>query len=326
MNRNVILLIVFVLMAAGAYYVYTSKKDPTTNVVRSESNFKVEDINSIGRIIITNKDGTRSDLKRAGDHWTINDQHRVRKTNIDHLLRGISRQQLDHIPTKAATENIIPSMAVNGIHVEIFDNAGAKIIGYYIGGVTQDERGTFFLKENSSQPYSLIEPGFDGSLRVRYSLRPVDWRDIRFWIEENDKIDSLKVHYPKERQHSFIIIKQGASYDVQPLFRTTAVLKNVNQVKVASYMTTLQGLACENFLPASPERDSIINSLPFMSMDIIYPGKKSSLSFFTASMPSVTKASTEVPRYFIDYNGRDFMISQHNVVKGAFRSYSYFFE
>ena len=37
-------------------------------------------------------------------------------------------------------------MAVNGIHVEIFDQTGKELLNYYVGGVTQDERGTFFLK------------------------------------------------------------------------------------------------------------------------------------------------------------------------------------
>ncbi len=71
-------------------------------------------------------------------------------------------------------------MAVTGIHVEIFDHQGNELLNYYVGGVTQDERGTFFLKEGSTQPYCLNQPGFDGGLRARYALAPVDWRDVRF--------------------------------------------------------------------------------------------------------------------------------------------------
>jgi len=326
MNRNLILLLLLVVVAASAFFIWRSRKDPSTNMERTESNFRIEDINTISRILITNREGMRSDLKRVDDHWVINDQHRVRKTNIDHLLKGINRQTMDHIPTKAATENILPSMAVNGIHVEIFDLAGNKMLGYYIGGVTQDERSTYFLKEGSNQPYGLIDPGFDGSLRVRYALRPVDWRDVRFWIEDTEQIDTLKVHYPKDRQYSFMIFKKGGGYDVKPLFTTTPLKDNVNKVKIQSYLTTLEGLACENFLADSPEKDSIVQSLPFMSMDMIYKDRRSYLRFFPVSAPAPQLATTEVPRYFLDYNGKDFMIAQHQVVKGALRSYDYFFE
>ncbi|HUR29836.1 MAG TPA: hypothetical protein VMZ69_00320 [Saprospiraceae bacterium] len=325
MNRNIILIVILVLVSGIAFYIWKTKKDPSTNFERTESNFQIEDVNSIARIIITNKEGVRSDLKREGDHWTINDEHRVRQTNIDHLLKGIQRQKLEHIPTRAASEGVISSMAVNGIHVEIFDNAGNKMLGYYVGGVTPDELGTFFLKEGSNQPYSLADPGWDGSMRVRYALRPVDWRDVRFWIEDNEKIDTLKVNYPKEHQHSFIISKNGSNYDVRPLFSTTVRKENVNTTKVESYFTSLSKLACVNYLSDSPEKDSILQSVPFMEMEMIYPEKKSYLRFFSKPSPRA-EGSTAIPSYFIDYSGKDFMIAQHEVVKGAFRSYESFFD
>jgi hypothetical protein len=326
MNRNIILIIILLAFSAIAYYAWKTKKDPSTNMERADSNFKIEDVNSIYRIVITNKEGMRSDLKRSGDHWIINDQHRARQTTVDHLLKGISRQLLDHIPTKEASENIIASMAVNGIHVEIYGKDDKELLSYYVGGVTQDERVTYFLKEGSDQPYGLIEPGFDGALRVRYSLRPVDWRDVRFWVEENEKIDTLKVHYPKQRHHSFVIYKNGSDYEIMPMFGTTPKKGKENEVKIKSYLTTLSKLAGENFLDPSFPKDSILQSVAFMEMDMIYPDKTSYLNFYPIVATVKTEFSTDIPRYYIDYAGKDFMVGQHEVVKGAFRSYEYFFD
>ncbi len=326
MNRNFLLVILLVASAGVAFYLWKTKKDPSSNMERTDTNFKIEDLNTIGRILITNKEGMRSDLKRVDDHWTINDKHRARQTNVDHLLKGINRQHLEHIPNKAATDNILSSMAVNGIHVEIFNKEGTELLDYYVGGVTQDERGTFFLKEGSDQPYSLFQPGFEGSLRVRYALRPVDWRDIRFWVEDNEKMDSLKVHYPKQRQHSFVIFKKGSDYDVKPLFKTTPIKENANKAKIRSYLTTLYKLACENFLNESPEKDSIVQMVPFMEMNMIYTDQTSQLRFFPQGPPVESEFSPDIERYFIEYSGRDFMIGQYEVLKGAFRSYDYFFE
>lgn len=314
-----------VLIALVVYVVYQNKPDHTTTIDRAESNFKIEDISSIGRIILTQKNGIRSDLKKVENYWIVNDMHRVRQSNIDHLLTGIQKQHLDHIPNRAATEAIIPSMAVNGIHVEIFDLQGKELLNYYVGGVTQDERGTFFIKEGSTQPYCLNQPGFEGGLRARYALAPVDWRDVRFWMEDTEKTDTVKVHYPKQLQHSFIIYKKGIGYGVDPMFTTTPRLKGETTNRVKSYFTTLSQLACEDFLNEAHEKDSILQMVPFMEMELVYPDKTSSLKFFPVGQVGKSEFSPPVSRYFVQYEGRDFMIGQHEVMKGAFRSYDYFF-
>lgn len=326
MKRNFILLGVLIVIAVTVFYFYRTKKDSTTNIDRTESNFAIDDINTIGRIIISNKMGDRSDLKRVGDHWTINDAHKARQTSIDLLLKGINRQHLDHIPNKAATENIITSVAVNGIHVEIFDLAGKELLNYYVGGVTQDERGTFFLKEGKSQPYCLNEPGFEGGLRARYALQPNDWRDVHFWMEDNETIDTLKVNYPHQRQNSFVIFRKGNDYSVNPLYSTTPKKKDPVSNRIRSYLTILSQLACEDIINNAGEKDSILQMTPFLDMSIIYKDKTSSLRFFPAGTPSTSEFSPAIDRYFIDYVGHDFMIGQHEVMKGAFRSYDYFFE
>ena len=325
MKKNIILLGLFIIIAVVVLLIARTRKDTSTNFNRAESNFKIEDLNTIDRIILTQKSGVRSDLKRNGDHWIVNDMYRVRQSNIDLLLTGIQRQHLDYIPNKAATENILPGMAVNGIHVEIFDKSGKELLNYYVGGVTQDERGTFFLKEGSAQPYCLQQPGFEGGLRVRYALTPGEWRDVRFWMEDNDKIDTLKVHYPKQRQYSFVIYKKGGDYQVEPMFSTTPLKEGNVNTRVRSYFTILSQLACEDYLINSPVRDSILQTVPFVEMKMVYKDKTSSLVFYPNGPPSTSAYSAPIERYFVDYAGRDFMIGQHEVMKGAFRSYDYFF-
>lgn len=326
MNRNIILFLVLILTAGAAYYVWKTRKPADTNMERADSNFKIEDIGVIDRIVIATKDGSRSDLQRDGQRWIINGQHRVRQSSMDHLLTGIRTQHLEHIPTPQASVNILKSMAVNGIHVEIFNKAGELLLDYYVGGVTQDERGTFFLKEGSTQPYSLMQPGFEGSLRARYALRPVDWRDVRFWVEDTERIDTISVNYPRDKQHSFRIIKEKNDYRVEPLFATTPRRENFNEVRINSYITSLSGLACENFLSDSPEKDSILRMVPFLEIDMAYPDKSSYLRFYPAVHSAEASKSSDIPRFFIDYAGKDFMIAQQEVIKGAFRSYDYFFE
>lgn len=325
MKRLIILLGILLVLAGIVYALQKNKKDPNTNINRAESNFRVDDALTIGRIILTGKDGSRSDLKRVGDHWTVNDQFKARQSSITILLDAIQHQNLDHIPNRAANEDILRTMATSGIHVEIFDLQGKSLLSYYVGGVTQDEYGTFFLKENSTQPYCLNLPGFDGSLRPRYALKPMDWRDVRFWMEENEKIDSIIVDYPLQHQHAFKIFKKGLGYDVVPLYKTTPIQQGQTTNLVKSYLINLSSLACEDFVNDIPEKDSVLLLKPFMEMKIIYPDKKTRLRFYPVGEPVDTEFSSPYSHYYIDYEGQDFMLAQYEVIKGAFRSYDYFF-
>ena len=325
MNRIWILTIVIVLLVVGVIYLFNQDKTAEGQGTRAESNFKVENTMSIGRILLTQKSGSRSDLKRVGDHWTINDTHKARQSTVDFLLKGIASQHLDHIPGKAATENILTTMAVSGIHVDIFDLEGKPLLSYTVGGVTQDEYGTYFLKDGSSQPYALMQPGFDGNLRQRYAIPAADWRDVRFWMEDNEKIDTITVDYPQQRQHAFKLYRKGSGYEVEPLYNTTPLQKGNPSNIAKSYLINLGGLACEDYLTDLSVKDSITNTEPFMEMRIIYPDKKSRLRFYPVGAPSRSEFSAPVNRFYIDYEGRDFMIGQYEVIKGAFRSYDYFF-
>lgn len=324
MNKNIILILVLAILAGTAYFLLKNPKDKTTTIDRAESNFKVP-TQDIGRILITRKDGQIVDLKRSGERWILNNQYRARQSTMEVLLRGIAKQHLDHIPNQKTTANLLPYFATDGIHVEIFDNQNVKIVGYYVGGTTQTERGTYFIKENSSQPYCLNEPGFDGSLHVRYNLTPEEWRDVRFWNEELAKVDTIKVNYPGSKQESFILYKIGGAFEVTPMFSTTPILKGSPKSYVEVYFNSLEKLACEHFMNDSVERDSILKMIPFMEMDLVYQDKKTYIRFYPKGPVGVSEYAPYIQNYYIDYNGIDFMSGQHEVLKGAFRGYGYFY-
>jgi hypothetical protein len=102
MRRIWLLVLSIAVLAGGAVLLYKNKRDPHTSFNRAESNFRIENTMTIGRIILTQKSGSRADLKRVGDHWTVNDTHKARQSTVDLLLTGIERQNLYHIPNKAA--------------------------------------------------------------------------------------------------------------------------------------------------------------------------------------------------------------------------------
>jgi hypothetical protein len=325
MRRNIILTIALLVLAGVVYYMFKTGAGDGSTKIRAESNFKIEDIESIGRIVLTQPDGVTCDLTRGKDHWMVNGTHKVRQTSIDFLLKGLELQHLDHIPGPEASQTIMSSIDNIGIRVEVFGRNAQLLLDFRVGAVTNDERGTYFVKAGSSQPYCLTQPGFEGGLRARYALTPLDWRDVRFWMEDLEKADSIIVDYPNQKQYAFMVVAKGAKYEVTPVYNTTPLRKGDVQARVRSYFTSLTQLACEDYVNEAHEKDSILRMTPFMEMKIIYPESSSRLRFYPIGQLAVSEFSPVANRYFIDYQNRDFMVGQYNVIKGAFRSYQYFY-
>ncbi len=118
--------------------------------------------------------------------------------------------QLKNHVAKSAIENISKQLATSSTKVEIYQN-DKLIKTYYVGGDTQDGLGTFMLLtddetgENSSMPFVMFIPGFNGFLSVRYFLDEDLWRDRTVFAFYPDNISSITVEYTHLRDSSFTI-------------------------------------------------------------------------------------------------------------------------
>ena len=330
MKRTLLLTALFVLLGAGAIYVLRQKNNVSGTQQSWDMDFAVKNTDDITKIFIADRSGRQATLERQEGHWMYNGQYKVRPTAIQTLLETISKVNILYIPPKAAEASMVKSLAAEGLTVEIYGKDNKRLKRYYVGGVTNDERGTFMIMDGAEQPYVVHVPSFIGQLRVRYLLDSDDWRDRTIFSEKPEEIQSVSVEYPQQKSASFRLEKvDKAAYAVTPFFSTTPISKLPQRKGMAeAYLLQFENLASEGFETDYPKRDSVTAMVPFAIVTLIKTDSSSKqVRFWPLSIEQrPSDGSPFVIRYFTDINnGEDFQMTQDHVFGAIFRDYLFFF-
>lgn len=330
MSRTLLLLALFLLLGGGAYWVWAQKGNKKSSSDSWDMQFSIPNTEIIEKIFIADRMGHANTLEKINGVWMVNGKYRARPSAINTVLETLQKQTVAYFSPEAAEKNMVSSLATEGLKVEVYAKGGEKIKAFYIGGVTNDERGTFMILENSNKPYVVHVPGFIGQLRVRFFTDETDWRDRMVFSEKPEDIKSVTVDYPLQKSESFRIDKiQQLDYSVKPFYPTTPVIHSEQRKGVVeSYLLLFEKLAAESYENEYSSRDSIVTLVPFA---IITVNKSDGTEKKVALWPYEQRLaydgkSTLTDRYFAGCSWGDFMLVQHQNFGPLLRGYDYFFD
>jgi hypothetical protein len=191
--------------------IWIIKKNKPGTIRKELFDFAVADTSSITKIYLVNTSGKQLTLvKEKIGQWQINGKYNARNDAIKNLLSCIKDLQVRTPVAKSALENISKQMATSSTKIEIYQ--GDKLAkSYYIGSDTQDGLGTFMLLidsetgENSTLPFVMFIPGFNGFLSIRYFMDEDLWRNRSIFAFYPDQISLLSVKYTNLPDSSFSI-------------------------------------------------------------------------------------------------------------------------
>ena len=245
--------------------------------LRSEaSDFTVYDTASITKLFFADKSGHQVLLQRDGSRWLIDNEYDANQSMVNEMLYTLNRMRIKMPVSVKKSDNIVTRMASNNTKVEVYQilprinffnklklfyhETRSKV--FYIGDVTQDNQGTYVLKEGGDKVYVAHIPGLRGTLSPRFTANPVDWRSHRIFAEKMDNIASVKLEINGDPHNSFIINETGRAQFT--MNRLDGEPVNFSDNKVLTLMMAFKDVRFEAFLdevePA--RRDSIIHS-PF---------------------------------------------------------------
>jgi len=272
-SKNKIAILLFIAVASLSLWLYLHNSKGT---IRKELyDFAVEDTSSINKIYMANMSGRQVTLEKLkpGD-WQVNRKFKARNDAVKVLLATMKDMRVRQPVGKNAQENVSKDLASSSTKVEIYQND--KLVKmYYVGGDSQDGLGTFMLLNdletgnNSSIPFVMSIPGFNGFLSVRYFLDEEMWRDKTIYGFYPDQIASISVKHIHSPDSSFTL----ALPDINKITLSDSKGKNIvdfDTLKAKRYFTYFSNLQYEtlkNDLRKSL-RDSIFEKGPIHIIEL----------------------------------------------------------
>ncbi len=266
-NKNKIAILLFILVASLALWLYFHRSEST---IRKELfDFAVVDTASITKIYMVSTDGKQITLnKLKPGNWKVNGKFSARNDAIKNLLTCVKDLQVRQPVAKSAIENVSKQLATSSTKIEIYQ--GKKLVKmYYVGGDTQDGLGTFMLLtdtktgENSSLPFIMVIPGFNGFLSVRYFMDEDLWRDRRVFAFYPDEISSIAVKYTRFPDSSFTVSLSNKNEIslADSKGKNIAGFDTLKMKRYITYYTNIQYEALNNNLRPS-FKDSVLTKGP----------------------------------------------------------------
>ena len=263
MKKNRLYLIIFCVLLIVAAIMFLSKTDVTLK--KELRDFAIEDTASISRVFMVNKNNEMVNLERNQDgYWIVNGENIARQESIDLLLKTIRRIEVRAPVSETAMESVIKNLAGRNIKVEIYMKNKLKKT-FYVGGATQDQRGTFMMMEGSTSPFVAHISGFSGYLTSRFFIEEDLWTDPGIFRYRPKDILSITVENGNVPDQSFKIRKnESGSFKIEP-FSGIWQSSEIDTLNVNYYTTLYRNISWE-FMASSFDavRKDSITSTPFL--------------------------------------------------------------
>lgn len=347
-NRFLLISIVIITAIIAVISIFSARKSGT--ISDSDKNFAVSDTASVTKIFLANKNHVTTLLERNQNDngWTVNGQWEASKPMMELLLTTICRIRPESPLPKTATENIIKRLSSNAIKIEIYgidyriDFWGIKwfphetmLRCYYVGDVTQDNLGTYMLKDGSKIPFIVVLPGHRGYVSSRYETAPEAWRTHRIFDAAAHEIERICIENMTNPNASFMINTNVTSGKFALTTPTgEPVPQKLDSLKVYNYLNSFKRINFESFTFNYLNQhsvDSILNTTPIFNVTLtLKEGTTHRLRIYPIIYNDVRDIKTDDPMTDLDrcyayMDNGEMVVVQYFTFDKILRPRSYFY-
>ncbi len=333
MKRTTLFLLLLLLLVGGYFFFSKSSTELKMERLAEDRKFVVDDIDEVKKIFIAYRDKPSVTLTKEKDKWRLDEKYDANPYVMEGILEVLKRARIQFVPTEAEVESTLPVLAAKGIKIEAYDKNDEKLLGYYIGGVTQNEKGTHFFKEGADKTFVMELPYGETNIRQRFEIRYDDWKTRLIFADRIEEIKSVKVDYPKAPTHGYVIERKEDEFTIRPSVLDQP--KNAGELKPSvfeKYLVTFKGVNYAEFINEAVVKDSVLATPPFMTTELVNVHNDTARlalwpkrALISTPMQAHDKGQ-EYFSYFALNNHGDFGTVQHHVVRGTIGGYDGFFK
>lgn len=330
-NKNFYLILLSFVVLAAASWLLWQKVNPKSTIDTEDRKFAIEDARDVHKIFMVKRGADPITLERKGDDWFVNGRYKVFRSPISNLLDAMTGMTIKSIPPKAAYEGIMKDLSEIGLKVEIYGKNDKKLKTYYVGGVTNDETGVYFLMDGYRQPYIMHLNKRQSNIRHRFDIALDDWRDRSLVPLDPEEISGVTVSYPYKPEASFTIRQIENSYKLSTPAAPDQFQAEVKSKFLRSYIENLCIAQTENFQNKNPERAEIARMIPFCRIAVGRTGGQDSLivSLYPINEETVKPVDLSPEflsrkkffRFFANRSDGDFLILQIQQISAILKEY-----
>jgi hypothetical protein len=268
MKKNGIIIVLFLVLGAVAFYLYKSQ---TKGTVKQElKDFAIADTASIDKLFLADRDGNSVLLSRSKKgYWVVNNEYRAKQGAISTLLYTIKEIEVRSPVGKNLYNNTMKLMSSKSTKIEIYQK-GVLTMTYYVGHPTMDNKGTFMYLEGSTVPFIMQIPGFNGFLSTRYFATANEWKDPAVFRFEARRINLIKVENFSHPEKSFVLRKEADSLYVLTATHKQERITPIDKLKLRNYLLTFEKTNYQRVdnRTSKAAHDSISKVGPFVKIDV----------------------------------------------------------
>jgi hypothetical protein len=269
MNMKKNRIIIGLIIVLGILAVVLVSRNTSSSIKRELRDFAVEDTASVDRIFMVTKDNQQVTLTRQGDHWMVNDRHRVRPDAIENLLKTLHRIRVKSPVSISMRDNAVRMLATRNTKVEVYERK--KLLKtIYVGGPTQDQMGTFMMLEGSSAPFVVHIPGFVGYLSTRFFVDEIGWRSTEIFKYNFNDIKAISVKNEDNPEGSFRLVSEGRNDYTITSPEGKIIAGTLDTVGIRYFISQFEKVNFEFFADSTPQRikDSLLMAKPYRSLTL----------------------------------------------------------
>ncbi|TXF88391.1 hypothetical protein FUA23_14735 [Neolewinella aurantiaca] len=276
MNRTLILLLAVLLLGGIAWWATSSAQKPASAEERAEiRRFGYQNFDEVHKIFVADRKGHNVTLVRGGISGWLADGKPANDNIMKNLSDAVQNMDIRSLPTEKAKPNMVKDLATNGILVQLFDKEGKKLRGYYLGSGTYDELGTNAIVEGSEEPYVVHLPHFTGNIRQRFTHWDDEWRDKVYFRVDPENIELFSIEYPRQRNKSFKITRDGDKYVAAPFYETGQPVREVSRAAVESALVRYEKYYINRYQNNDKEGiEAVKGILPFATITVKQAGSE----------------------------------------------------
>ena len=248
-----------------------------------DQDFHIEDIESVTKIFIADKQNNHVLLQRVADSthdtmWTVDTIYPASQPMVDMLLETLHDMRIRQQVNKNAVPQAIKLLSARAIKVEVYQqkyfinwfNGKFKLFPhekltatYFVGHETQDMMACHMFRKGDKVPYIIHIPGFRGYLTPRFVSDPMLWRSHTIVHWDIHHLQSVELDIPATPEESFAVRRQGEGFTFE-LTQSHTVVNNFDTARVAQMLSCFANLNFDEFAKNVPNSnmDTSFNAAP----------------------------------------------------------------